>query len=122
MGKQEEVIKSERDIIQAMLTSDVKELDRLISDQLVFFDHFGHRFSKIEDLDAHRSGKIRIESIEVSDQIIKVYNHIAVVFVLLKIKGEFFGNLSEGSFRFCRVWTKDDNVWKITAGQSTLVH
>jgi ketosteroid isomerase-like protein len=121
MTNEEEVIRVENDLLQAMLKSDVNELDRLISDQLTFAAHTGGIFSKKDDLEAHRSGMIKIECITASDRIIKVFEDFAVVFVLLNIKGSFFGELSEGNFRFSRVWMKEGDGLKIVSGHSTKI-
>jgi hypothetical protein len=120
MSTAEQIATSEKELIQAMLKSDVQELDRLISDRLIFSAHTGEIYYKKDDLDAHRSGNIRIDQIEASDQIIQTNENVAVVFVKLKIKGSFFGNPSEGTFRFCRVWLKESEGWKITAAQSSM--
>ena len=112
---------AEKDLLQAMLKSDVGELDRLISDDLIFSAHDGKLYSKQDDLNAHRSGNIKIEAINASERIIKVHGDIAIVFVLLRIKGSFFGNPSEGTFRFSRVWKKEKDSWKIVSAQSTVV-
>jgi hypothetical protein len=117
----EEIQKAEREIIQAMLKSDVAELDRLISDQLIFSAHTGKIFGKQADLDAHRSGNIKVESVEPEDYHIRMHGETALVFVLLRIKGYFFGNYSEGIFRFSRVWMKEEGEWKVVAGQSTMI-
>ena len=45
---------------QAMLKSDVAELDALIDDRLLFIGPDGAVFSKKDDLDLHRSGAERI--------------------------------------------------------------
>ncbi|NJR63493.1 MAG: nuclear transport factor 2 family protein [Cyanobacteria bacterium CRU_2_1] len=42
---------------QAMLTSDVAMLDKLIGNDLVFTMHTGSVINKQDDLEAHRSGK-----------------------------------------------------------------
>lgn len=42
----------------AMLVSDCKSLDDLISPDLVFTNHFGQVFGKHDDLQTHRSGAL----------------------------------------------------------------
>jgi hypothetical protein len=121
MSALEEIQEAERDILKAMVNSDVVELDRLISDELVFSAHNGEIFGKQMDLNAHRSGNIKVESVEPSDYHIRIFGETAIVFVLLRIKGYFFGNYSEGLFRFSRVWLKEGGQWKIVSGQSTLI-
>jgi hypothetical protein len=63
----------------AMSTSDVDELDMLLSDDLVFTSHFGAVISKKDDLNMHTSGDLKIEDIQLSDQKILPYEDIAIV-------------------------------------------
>lgn len=117
----DQVVKLEEDVIKAMLKSDVKELDSLISDELIFTDHTGQIITKAADIEAHRSGNLRINSIEPSEQLIKIFNDTAVVTVLKKIKGQYLDDPFEGKIRFSRIWINRDNSWKIVAVHSTVV-
>jgi len=99
----------------------MNELDALIADELVFIDHTGRVVDKATDLDAHRSGVIRIDELEVSDQLIKIYGETAVVSVQLRIKGLFFGQPSEGVFRFMRIWADAGKGLQVVMGQSTMM-
>ena len=60
---QSQIIELEERLRQAMLYSDVNELDALIAPELLFTNHLGQIFSKQEDLDAHRSGKFKFTEI-----------------------------------------------------------
>ena len=122
MTTQEQIVHLEQVLLQAMLKSDVEELDALISDELIFTDHTGRIVSKTTDIEAHRSGKIHIESIDPGEQLIKIYDKVAIVSVLTKIKGNYFGQSYEGKIRFTRVWMDINHSWKIVAGHTTLVN
>ncbi|MDH5407896.1 MAG: nuclear transport factor 2 family protein [Gammaproteobacteria bacterium] len=106
----------------AMLQSDVSALDDLLAPDLVFTNHLGFTMSKQDDLDAHRSGVLKINQIDLSDQKIKVLQDSAVVTVQAHIIGSFNGETSENDFRFTRVWAKaSDDHWQIVVGHSCLV-
>ena len=49
---------------RAQLASDVTELDRLLDEVLVFTGPDGDLYSKADDLDAHRTGTVRITRLE----------------------------------------------------------
>lgn len=115
----EQIKALEHELLDAMRNSNVEKLDELIADDLVFTDHNGQLFTKAMDLDAHRSGAFKIESLEPEEQIIKLYDHTAVVSVLLHITGKYLGNNFDGSNRYTRVWIKRDGAWKIAAGHSS---
>ncbi|MFK8004744.1 MAG: nuclear transport factor 2 family protein [Saprospiraceae bacterium] len=117
-----QIIEMEQRLLQAMLNSDIKELDILISNELIFTDHMGQLINKKDDLDSHRSGKVKIDKIEPSEQMIKVYENTAIVSVLMKIKGQYLSQPFEGKNRYSRVWQKIDGVWKVVVGHSTSVN
>lgn len=107
----------------AMLSSDVALLDQLLADDLIFTSHFGQIMSKQDDLEAHRSGFVKIKAIEQSEYRIKRQDNIAIVSVLSRIQGEFGGEESFAALRFTRVWQKNkSDEWQVTAAQSTLVN
>ena len=107
---------------QAMLRSDVAALDELLAPDLSFINHLGQLMTKQNDLQAHKSGMLKINQITLSDQKIKVYGDVAVVTVLTHIIGSFAGAASEDNFRFTRVWAKStSNAWQVIAGHSSTV-
>ena len=107
---------------QAMLRSDIAELDELLTSDLIFTNHLGLLMTKQDDLAAHQSGTLKINEIIFSDRLIKIYGDVAVVSVQTRISGSFAGVESESDFRFTRVWskTKSDN-WQIITGHSCIV-
>jgi hypothetical protein len=66
----------EETLRQAMLTSDVSALDKLIADDLVWTMHTGQVVNKQYDLDAHRSGIFRFTQVEISDRQIYSYGDV----------------------------------------------
>ncbi len=112
----------EQELLNAMLHSDVQKLDELIAEDLIFTDHNGQLFTKAMDLDAHRSGALKIDSLEPEQQTIRLYEDTAVVSVLVRIRGKYLGNDFEGSNRYTRFWVKKDGVWKIGAGHSSMLN
>ncbi len=103
----------------AMLESNISELDKLICDQLIFTDYLGRVLSKEDDLAAHRSGDLKIDKIELSEQVIKFFGDLAVVSVLAKITGRYKGVSSDSIYRFTRVWKKEADQWKVVTAHSS---
>jgi len=118
-----EIKKHEEQLKEAMLQSNVEELDRLLADDLIFTNHLGHIMTKQDDLDAHRSKIIKINAITLSEQKIKLDYKIAIVTVKAHIVGSFNNQKSENNFRFTRVWREtSDKTWQITAVHSSLIN
>jgi hypothetical protein len=101
---QSQIIELEERLRQAMLHSDVTELDALIAPELLFTNHLGQIFSKQEDLNAHRSGKFKFTEITPSDRHIQINPGFTVVSVLMHIVGSYDGTQVEQDIRFTRVW------------------
>lgn len=117
-----EINACEQRLRRAMLQSDVRELDALLSADLVFTNHLGHLLSKQDDLDAHASGTLRIKGIEVLHSSVRVLADSAVVVsALVNLSGEYAGNASQGEFRFTRVWTREDGQWRIICAHACVV-
>ncbi len=118
----EHILVLEEQLRMSMINSDLSALDQLLADDLIFTNHLGHVMSKQDDLEAHRTGFVKIQSIDQSEQVIKTGKEMAIVSVVSRICGEFGGMPSDVSFRFTRIWQKiNSNQWKVVAAHSTLV-
>lgn len=112
----------EKQLIEAMLTSDVEKLDSLISNELIFIDHLGQVLSKAQDLKAHQTKLISIHSIDTSDYTYRqVDSNVVYVNVLKYIEGTYDNHPFKGTNRFSRIWVKKENKWQVVSGQSTTV-
>ncbi len=78
--------------------------------------------SKQDDLAAHRSGGLKIEEIDLSDQRIQMSDNVSIVSVQSRIVGNFGGISSESILRFTRIWKKQANeTWQVIAAHSSVV-
>ena len=112
----------ERRLCNAMLGSDLDELDALLADDLVFTDHLGGLWGKQDDLDAHRSGMIKVKTVAASEERIRLLDGVAIVNVRLEISGTFGSAEASGAFRFTRVWMPGQNgQWQVVTAHSTLI-
>jgi hypothetical protein len=101
---------------QAMLKSDIAELEALIDDRLLFIGPDSAVYSKEDDLTLHRSGAERITRLEVEELRIEAHSSVAVVVVLAHMAGVFNGQVFEGRFRYIRTWAPTARGWRIVAG------
>ena len=118
----EQIKEQEQVLLQAMLKSNVEALDSLISDDLIFTHFTGQIFNKADDLEMHRSGKIAFESMQPSEQVIKIFGNTAVVSVLMRLKGRFMGQPFESNNRYTRVWVKTNDSWQIVTAHTSLIN
>ena len=117
-----QIAETEEQLRLAMLDSDVEALDELLAPELMFTNHMGQVLGKSDDLDAHRSGLVKIDELVLSDQRILSQENVAVVSTHVHLSGSYAGTQAEGNFRFTRVWAKgSDTVWRVIAGHSTII-
>ena len=119
---EKEIQESEFQLRNVMLNSDTNVLDKLLSDDLIFTNHLGHLMTKKDDLEAHKSGILNIETLIPSEENIQIINDVAIVTVKVHILGSFAGISSESDFRFTRVWTRSpNNLWQLITAHSSIV-
>ncbi|WP_284661582.1 nuclear transport factor 2 family protein [Myxococcus sp. SDU36] len=121
MLPEEDFLAAEEALRQAMLLSDVAALDALLSDDLLFVSHAGQILDKDADLEAHRSGALRLTRVDFTDPHFRYLSAGAVVVVHAALSGEFQGAPFEGNFRYTRVWQVVDDAPQVVAAQCTAV-
>jgi ketosteroid isomerase-like protein len=104
----------------AMMTSDVDVLDALLADDLTFVDATGKLWSKADDLNGHRYGLQRIDSLAIDEQNVRVYGTFAITVTRVSISGTFAGTPFAGSLRYTRTWGDVNGAWKVVAAQCGL--
>jgi len=112
----------EEQLKQAMIDSDISILEKLLSNDLIFTNHLGMVIGKQADLDLHSSGNLSIKDIVLSEQKIKLFENLAVVTVSAAISACYFEKQSQTSFRFTRIWRRDEQLgWQLIAGHSCII-
>ena len=114
--KVENIVNAEIELLTAIKNADISVLEKILHDDLLFNLPNGNTITKEFDLDSYRSGKMKIDLLEASDQIINVIDDTAVVAVTIFLKGVFENNPINGVFRYVRIWKQFDENIKIIAG------
>ncbi len=116
MTQDEQIIECEKRLLEAMKRGDIKVLDELLHDNLIFNIPTGQTITKSMDIENYQSGIMTVSEILVSDQIIKSIDDISTVSVTLYLKAKYGDYLIDGKFRYLRVWKLSNNSWKVIAG------
>lgn len=117
----EKVKNLEEELRQAMLTNDVKKLDELIADSLVFVLPNGVVATKQMDLDSRKSGFTNMTKLSPSEQQIEIQDNFAVVTVKMELAG-FYGDMKiDGNYRYIRTWTRIDDKYQIISGAAIYI-
>ncbi len=117
----EMVVELEERLARAMRASDVQALDELLADDLMFTNHQGLTVSKRVDLELHRSGLLKLDSLNMSDRDVRKFGDVAIVAVKVELAGRHADNHFESTFRFTRVWARIGLRWQIVAAHASLV-
>lgn len=119
--KIEAVVNAEIELLTAIKNADILTLESILHDDLLFNLPDGNTITKDFDLESYRSGKMKVEALEASDQIISIIQDSAVVAVTVSLKG-FFGEYPiDGAYRYIRVWKQFDGELKVIAGSCTVL-
>ncbi|MBE8727189.1 nuclear transport factor 2 family protein [Flavobacterium hungaricum] len=110
------VVNAEIELLTAIKKADIAVLEKLLHDDLLFNLPDGNTITKEYDLETYRSGKMKIESLEASDQIINLIEETAVVAVTVSLKGTYDNTAINGVLRYIRVWRETNGVLKVIAG------
>jgi hypothetical protein len=117
-----QIIAMEERLRQAMLNSDVAELDALIAPELIFTNYLGQLVSKEQDLDIHRSGILSFRELMPSERCIQLNEGCSVVSVKIHILGSYAGAEIDELYRFTRVWAiSSSGILQIIAGHVGVV-
>ncbi|MBE1526880.1 ketosteroid isomerase-like protein [Sphingopyxis sp. OAS728] len=110
----ERIAEAEAALRMAMLASDVATLDALLDDELCFTDQSGNRLSKANDLAAHKSGLLELETIDiVGSPDIHRWGDCATVCVTVDLAGFYDGESFFGRFAYSRVWHERHGRWRL---------
>ena len=117
----DEVDALETQLREAVLAGDVKVLDALLADDLVFTDQAGRRLTKADDLAAHNAGRLKITQIDISDQHVRPSGTCAIATLVANVGGSFDGHSFSGLFAYTRVWERAEGNWRVAAAHCSAV-
>lgn len=118
-----EIVALEARIRAAQLAADVRALDALVGDELLFTGPDGQLATKLQDLEAHRSGQVRFRShVPRELRIRRVGTHVAICALLAELEVEVNGTTTRGTYRYTRVWAQESTgPWRVVGGHVSLV-
>jgi hypothetical protein len=112
-----EIVELEASLRLAQLNSDITELDRLISEDLLFTGPDGKLATKADDLAAHRSGGVQIQEHEPTELRIRRFGaDVAIVALCTRMLVNVRGTPVQGTFRYTRVWARENGAWQVVGG------
>ena len=120
--------KSERELLKAnleydaaILSNNVKTLERIFADEFVYTTPDGEVRDKAQQLAFTRSGDLKFESAQSSDVKVRVYGKTAVMTGQFNAKGTFKGKNIDVRERYTAVWVKQNGRWQLVAEQGNFI-
>lgn len=108
------IARAEAELRAAMLASDIAALDALLHDELSFTDQSGNRLSKADDLAAHKSGLLKLETIDTVGPLdIRHWGACATVCVTVDLAGFYDSESFFGRYAYSRVWHERNGQWRV---------
>lgn len=113
-----EIVALEEELRAAQLAADVRALDRLIAERLLFTGPGGQLVTKAQDLDAHSSGVVRFRAHEPEElHIRRVSPDVAITALRARLAVEVNGAVVGGTYRYTRVWAREGGEsWRVVGG------
>ncbi|KQM76957.1 hypothetical protein ASE74_16930 [Pedobacter sp. Leaf216] len=111
----------EEKLLDGFKKTDLPTLDLLFADGMLFHDQYGNVLDKEMDMEAYRTGMVRINKIDVSRREIRVFESIVIVSACLFIKGSYSDILLNGKYQWLRVWGKVREEWKVISASCTSI-
>ena len=116
----QEIIQLELELIKAISTSNIKFLDKVLHEDLLFLAPNGQVITKAMDLASHQAGEMVVEKIIPTIEEIKISDNLAIVVIVYDTKGIMLGNPIQGKFRYIRIWKRFDDSSKVIAGSCVM--
>jgi ketosteroid isomerase-like protein len=116
MNTETRITECEEQLLSAVRNHDADALAALLHDALLFHLPNGQAATKAMDIEAYRSGHMKVEHISATERVIHALDDTAVVSVLVALKGKYFNDPIDGHFRYLRVWKQVEGTWQIIAG------
>lgn len=118
-----ELVALEARLRRAQLDADVKALDDLIADDLLFTGPDGELSTKQHDLEAHATGAVRFRRHEPEAlQLRRVGNAVVLAAMRATLTVEVGGVVVTGTFRYTRIWARDAEAsWRVVGGHVSML-
>ncbi len=111
-----DVIKLETELVEAIKSSDLKFLNAVLHDDLLFMAPNGEVITKQMDLASHAAGEMIVEQLVPAIGDVKLFNDTAIVVIDYDTQGKMLGMPLAGKFRYIRIWKQFNEGLKVIGG------
>ena len=120
-GAESEILRLERARRDAQLRGDWQEIQKLNTPDFTEIAANGGLRTGAENSQAMRSGVLKFETVEYSDQQVRVYSDVAFVTGVATRTGAYDGKPFSQHFRYTRVYVRTEGMWRAAFAQNTRI-
>ena len=107
--------------VRALVAGDLDALDRYVADDLTFTTPHGTVLTKPMVFDRVRSGRMKVDHMEVDDLSIREHGDAAIVTYRAVTRYSDDGVMVDGTVRSTTIYLRREGVWKLAAAQQSLI-
>jgi ketosteroid isomerase-like protein len=115
----DEVRQAEQKWIAAITSQDLKTLEAILSNDLIYTHSSGTVEDKSQYITAIGGGSLRYDAVSFDAPVIRIYGMTAVVATKAKMSGSNKGQPFDVQLRLLHVWVKEAGKWALVAHQTT---
>ena len=112
MSLGEELVALSKQKWEWMSAKDVEKLEALFHDEAIFV-HMGAAFTKPEELDVIRSGRIHYRDVDIEDVSVRIVEGTGIVLTTLVLGSVVDGKEVSNPFAVTEVYVRSDDAWSL---------
>ncbi|WP_343532361.1 nuclear transport factor 2 family protein [Pedobacter sp.] len=116
-----EVLNLEDRLYKAIKESDIKALDELLHDDLLFMTPNGDVITKEIDLNTYGTGDLNINELTPKVENLNIIHDLAVITLTIRLKGNYKTEPFEANYRYIRFWKEFTEGVKVIGGSGTQI-
>ena len=106
---------------QAQLRGDWQTIARLNAPDFSEIAGTGLIRTGAQNVEAMRSGVLKFDKVDYSDQEVRLYGSVAIVTGIGHRSGSFGGSAFEQRFRYTRIYARQEGGWRVVFAQTTRI-
>lgn len=118
----DDIINQENKLYTAIKDRNVEDLDYLLHDDLLFVIPSGDVITKEMDLQSYRDGKMTITELIPHIEEVNIIDDVAVITLIMELKGFYLNEKIENKFRYIRFWRKFSEGIKVIGGSGMVIN
>lgn len=116
-----EILEQENRLYEAMKNSDLKELDVLLHEDLLFIAPGGEILTKVNDMENYRSGILKINRLDPEIKELQIMDDLAIVVLIVDLEGTYQAEPFEARYQYIRFWKRFPEGIKVVGGSGIAI-